>query len=131
MNIQLFKRLSITSLITLVLISTAMGHHSFAQFDPAKTNVLTGTVRAFEFNYPHTWIWINVPGDAEPWGFENASPVELNRISGWTRASLKVGDKISVKYCGLKSGKHGGAFINVTLPDGRVLTGQAFHCQKK
>jgi hypothetical protein len=67
-------------------------------------------------------------GGSEAWGFENAGPAELNRIGGWTRTSVKLGDKVTVKFCQLKSGKHGGVFSSVTLSDGRVLAGQASAC---
>lgn len=120
------------STMTLLMLSgTALAHHSFAMFDSSQMRELQGTVRRFEFNYPHTWVWINVPDDkggSAPWGFESTAPVELNRISGWTRTSLKVGDKITIKFHPLKNGKNGGALTCVTSPDGRVLAGQAAVC---
>jgi hypothetical protein len=115
----------------LLLPVVASAHHSFAMFDTRSAKTVQGTVRAFEFSYPHSWLWIDVPdgkGGVEPWGFESASPTELNRVAGWTRATVKKGDKVSVTYCPLRDGRHGGAFVNVLLPDGRKIAGTANEC---
>jgi hypothetical protein len=126
---------AIFAFCTLVLVAgAALAHHSFAMFDDTQTRVLEGTVRVFEFNYPHSWLWINVAdgkGGSVPWGFESAGPFELNKISGWTKTSVKRGDKVAVTFCPLKSGQNGGAFKSVKLPDGRVLVGQPFVCANK
>jgi hypothetical protein len=116
----------------LVLLPAVAGaHHSFAMFDTQSVKTVQGTVRTFEFSYPHSWLWIDVPdgkGGVQPWGFESASPTELNRVAGWTRATVKKGDKVSVTYCPLRDGRHGGAFMNVLLPDGRKMPGAANLC---
>jgi hypothetical protein len=99
-------------------------HHSFAPFDMANQKTVTGTVKAIEWTNPHTWIWLDVPNDqgvVEPWGFEGMSPNYLAR-RGWTRTTLKVGDKITVAFRPLRDGSKGGMFMSTKLPDGRTLT---------
>ena len=48
------------------------------------------------------------------------SPNFLER-RGWSKNTLKVGDKVSVVVHPVKDGQHGGSFIKVTLPDGTVM----------
>ena len=54
--------------------SPALAHHSKAMFDDSKCDTLAGTVRNFEWEYPHSWLWIVVPvanADPQIWGFES------------------------------------------------------------
>jgi hypothetical protein len=102
---------------------SALAHHSFSMFDMKATKTITGTVKQFEWTNPHTWLWIMVPndkGDLEQWGIEGMSPNFLGR-RGWSKNTLKPGDKISVDIHPLRNGEKGGTFLNVTLPDGKQL----------
>jgi hypothetical protein len=99
-------------------------HHSFAPFDMTTQKTVTGTVKTVEWTNPHTWVWLDVPNDqgvVEAWGFEGMSPNYLSR-RGWTRTTLKPGDRISVVFRPLKNGSKGGMFVSTKLPDGRMLT---------
>lgn len=101
----------------------ALAHHSFAMFDRNKELTLIGTVKEFQWTNPHIWIQVVVPnkrGGADEWSVEGASPNGLKR-QGWTRTSLKVGDRVQVKIHPLKSGEKGGSFLSMVLPDGRFL----------
>jgi hypothetical protein len=40
---------------------------------------------------------------------------------GWTKDTIKVGDKITMEVHPLKDGSPGGQIMRVTLADGRVL----------
>ena len=106
-----------------MIAGPALAHHSFAMFDRDKQVSLTGTVRDFQWTNPHSWIEIDVPnasGGADKWGVELNSPNNLAR-QGWRSNVLKPGDKVTVVLNPLRSGEHGGLFLQVTLPDGRVL----------
>jgi hypothetical protein len=48
------------------------------------------------------------------------SPNFLER-RGWSKRTLKVGDKVTVVIHPVKDGGHGGSFVSVTLPDGKVM----------
>ncbi len=100
----------------------ALAHHSFAMFDLNQEKTLVGSVKDFQWTNPHTWLWVEVPsaaGDAETWGIEGMSPNFLAR-RGWSKTTLKPGDKVSVVIHPVKSGEHGGSFMRITLPDGKV-----------
>ena len=112
------------ALVIAVTGGLAQAHHSFAPFDMGAQKTVTGTVKTVEWTNPHTWIWLDVPneqGVVEPWGFEGMSPNYLAR-RGWTRTTLKAGDKITVSYRPLRDGSKGGMFVSTKLADGRTLS---------
>jgi hypothetical protein len=100
--------------------SPAVAHHSFAMYEPTKTLTFKGTVKSFQWTNPHVVVWVLVQpedgGAAQEWSFETTSPGVLTR-AGWTRQSLKVGDKVSVTFSPLRDGSHGGGLNSVTLLD--------------
>jgi hypothetical protein len=107
----------------LLFATAASAHHSFAMFDQARTVSLVGVVQEFEWTNPHAFIEIDVPGGAGPaqrWSVEMNSPNNLKR-QGWSRPSLKPGDRVTCVINPLRDGKKGGLFLAVTLPDGTVL----------
>ena len=53
-------------------------------------------------------------------GIEGMSPSYLAR-RGWTRKTLRPGDKVSITIHPMKDGSHGGTVVRVTLEDGRIL----------
>ena len=110
--------------LLLVAGGNVSAHHSFAPFDLTKEKTITGTVSRFEWTNPHSWIWVDVPnekGGVDNWAVEGMSPNYLAR-RGWTRTTVKPGDKITIAVRPLRSGENGGMFVRATLADGRVLT---------
>jgi hypothetical protein len=114
--------LSIAALMAAAAPATA--HHSYSMFDQTKSLTLRGTVRTVEWANPHVWVWVDVDdgkGGVTPWGFETNAPSELVRFFGWTKNSLTAGDKVTVDYAPLRSGRNGGALRTLTFADGRTL----------
>jgi hypothetical protein len=109
---------------TLVALAPALAHHSPAAFEAQKTVTLTGTVKEFRWQNPHTWIEVVVPnekGQDVLWNFELTSPTYLVR-NGWKSNTLKPGDKVTITGRPLRSGEPGSAiFTSVTLADGREM----------
>lgn len=97
-------------------------HHSFAMFDSTKDVVLDGVVREFQWTNPHSWVQLTVQegGKSVEYSIEGGSPNGLAR-RGWTRNSIKAGDKIKVTMHPLKDGSKGGSFVRAVFPDGKVL----------
>ncbi len=110
----------------------APAHHSKAMFDDSKCLTLTGTVRNFEWQYPHSWLWVVVPtgeGAGDIWAFESMSPSQLVEVDArWKQDVVAAGDKVYVRFSPLKDGRHGGSMNTVTLPDGRILLGAPNSC---
>ena len=120
----LLAGLVIASLSATVLPAAA--HHSFSVFNTSETKTVTGTVKEIEWTNPHIWLWVNVTNDkggVDVYAFEGMSPNYLER-RGWTRTTLKVGDKVTVDYNPLRDGKNGGMFMTGKLASGKVLTMQ-------
>jgi hypothetical protein len=101
----------------LVMTSTAQAHHSFAMFDMTKQVTLQGVVKSFQYTNPHIWIQVVVTdpatGKEVEYAIEGGSPNNLSR-AGWTRGSLKAGEKATVVVHPLRSGEPGGSLMGVT-----------------
>ena len=109
--------------IALCIASSAYAHHSAAGIDTTKTVTTEGIVKQFKWGNPHSWLEIEVPnskGGTEIWNLEMNPPAFLVR-AGWKSTTVKAGDKIKFTARPFKNGDPGGLFVNVTLPDGRVL----------
>ena len=94
-------------------------------FDQSKQITLVGAVREFQFTNPHAFIELRVPAApagaaANDWSIELNSPNNLRR-QGWSRDSLKPGDRVTVVINPLREGKNGGLFVSAILADGKVL----------
>ena len=105
------------------IVAPAFAHHSFAAFDVTTQMTITGTVNKLDWTNPHIWLWIDVPNDKggkDTYGFEGMSPNFLAR-RGWTRTTVKVGDKITVNFRPMKDGSKGGMFMTGKA-NGKVLS---------
>jgi len=103
-------------------VTPASAHHSFAMFDQTKIMTLRGTVAEFQWTNPHVFIELDVPGGGKVahWSIELNSPNNLRR-QGWTRASLKPGERVTLRIAPLRNGVTGGLFLDLTKEDGAVL----------
>jgi len=103
--------------------NTVAAHHSFAPFNMQAEKTISGTVKQFDWTNPHTWLWVDVADDkggTETWAVEGMSPNYLGR-RGWSKSSLKLGDKVTLVIRPLRDGSKGGMFVRATMADGRVL----------
>jgi hypothetical protein len=110
---------------TLLCARPVFAHHSMAMFDRDKLVELDGTVKDFQWTNPHSWLDIVVPdekGGEVVWGVELQSLNVLGHL-GWKPSTLKPGDKIKVTVHPLKNGDPGGMLGEITLADGKVLSG--------
>jgi len=84
--------------LCIVLVPAAWAHHSQSEYDLRSKVEVVGTVTRLEWKSPHAWIHVdatNDKGEKVNWHFELPSPNTLMR-RGWTRDSLKPGDRITV-----------------------------------
>ncbi len=119
------RRLFIIAAAAAYLVSwgSAQAHHSGAMFDRSREVTLVGTVKDFSWTNPHSSFAVEIvkaDGSPELWAVEMNSPNNLVR-EGWTRYTLKPGDKVTAVINPLRDGKPGGLYIGVTLPGGKVL----------
>jgi hypothetical protein len=100
----------------------ASAHHSYAMFDLTRTVVLDATVQQFRWSNPHAFIRVSVPGSGgeEVWSIEMTSPNNLIE-EGWTRRTLRTGDRVRLFVHPLRTGAKGGSYSGIRLPDGKTL----------
>ena len=106
---------------TLLFLTTPLlAHHSTAAFDMTRSSKVSGVVTKFYWANPHSYIDLDV--DGKQWHLE-IEALNLLRRYGWTKDSLKAGDKIS---CTGAPAKDPAVLtqkcFTVEFPDGRTLT---------
>ena len=92
------NHLSVWVGLCVTLAPAAWAHHSQSEYDLRGKVEVAGTVTKVEWKSPHVWVYVDVTdakGQKVNWSFELPSPVTLMR-RGWTRDSLKVGERIKV-----------------------------------
>jgi hypothetical protein len=96
-------------------------HHTASMFDSVKTVQLTGTITEVRWTNPHVNVLVNAAmksgGNMAPWLLEMTSPGNLTR-NGWSKTSLKPGDKVLLYINPLKDDSaNGGRLVKATLVD--------------
>jgi len=92
------SRLAVIVGLCLTVVPAARAHHSQSEYDLRAKVEVAGAVTKVEWRSPHVWVYVDVAddkGQTVNWSFELPSPVTLMR-RGWTRDSLKAGDRVSV-----------------------------------
>jgi hypothetical protein len=103
--------------------AAAIAHHSFAMFDRTVEKVVTGTVVRWQFNSPHSWLYLNVKnpdGSETLWSFEGSAPPQLLQ-RGVTGTSFEPGSTVTLSYCPMKDGRPAGGLGWVRLAAGTFL----------
>ena len=105
------------------LAAAAGAHHSTAPYDLVHGTIIGGVVVKFEFVNPHAQIWLDVAAEqneTEHWIVELESPGALSRL-GWTRDTLRPGDRISITGGRAKDGSFHLRAASVEWANGRKL----------
>ena len=110
----------------LLTATPILAHHSFmAEFDQRKPVTLEGVVTNVDWTNPHTFFYVDVKdnaGKTVKWALETGSPSVLI-ARGWTRNTLKVGDRVKVYGYRAKDKETLAAARSLVLKDGRTLFG--------
>ena len=114
------------------LAASASAHHSFAIYDSTRTVTLTATVETFDWANPHVQLRLLAEGNgAQPqaqWAIESSSPGILQRF-GWTRDSIKRGDRVTAVFNPMIDGSRGGRLHTLTfVGSGKVLNTKLSVC---
>jgi hypothetical protein len=108
----------IGSLVVTGHANSVSAHHSYAMFDLDKSVTLEGAVKEFQWTNPHMWVQLLVAdptgGTAKEWSIEGGSPASLSRL-GWTRKSLKAGDRVVIIMHPARDGSIAGSLVSVTV----------------
>ena len=112
--------------ILVVLLAGAVtfsAHHGTSAYDMSTEISLSGTVKEWTFGNPHTWLWLTVPSPqnpAEEWSIESAPPNYLTG-QGWSPATLKANEKLTVLISPLKGEPKRGILLEVKRNNGETL----------
>src|SRR5580765_2181933 len=117
---------SVVSAAALLFARPAHSHHSNVAYEVTKVITFTGVVKEFRWVNPHTWLHLMVDeanGGKVEWQVEGRAPGVLLR-AGWTKASLKPGEKVTVDMSPAKDGTKVGIIARITKEDGTILSNQ-------
>src|SRR3970282_762461 len=110
------RRLFLPALpIFLLLPAAGRSHHSFAAEFTHETITIEGVVTEVWFKNPHVRYSVEVTnerGEAELWDAIAGSATNLQRNGGWTRDSIKVGDRVVMTG---NRGRDGRRLLNTRL----------------
>jgi hypothetical protein len=86
------------AILLLVFHSVALPHHSTSAYDLNEEVSIQGMLVRIDWANPHTYFWVEEAIDAEQviWEVEG-SPAAYLRRHGWTRETLRVGDRLTVR----------------------------------
>lgn len=124
------KTLAVIAVFTfsLAFSTLSFAHHSYvAEFDANNPGTIEGVVKEVWFKNPHIRYYITVvndDGSETIWDVRGLSPVKLIR-QGWTKKTIKVGDRIKVHGHSGRTNKTILSIIDITLPDGSMLTSRS------
>ena len=103
---------------------TLIAHHSFSMFEMDKNVTYAGAVVEYRWNNPHVHFTVDIkPGPGiEPtivgrWDVEGGSTNIMTR-QGWTRATLKPGDPITLVGHPMRDGSKGIHIFYLIKSDG-------------
>lgn len=116
-----FLAMTLLATMTLGAAEVAAHHVPAAKFDPAKPMKLTGSISKVDWLNPHVHLFVEVSDGSTTtsWAVELANTLDLRR-SGWTSATVKPGDMITVTGTVARNGSRQIWGDNVTL----VASGQ-------
>ncbi len=119
-------RIVLTGACVLCLTAPILAHHSFeVEYDSRTPVGGTGVIAKVEWTNPHMRVYIDVADDkgvVTTWNLELGSPNSVLR-RGWTRADLRIGEKVTFKGYGGRKILTRAVADAITLADGRAFTG--------
>jgi len=115
--------------LTAAAAAPAFAHHSFALFDMEKNQTVVGSVVEYRWSNPHVQVLLKVDPGADvsadsvgTWDLEAAGSTNIMARQGWTRTTLKAGDRITAVFHPLKDGGgKSGSLFYIILADGNRL----------
>ena len=105
---KILSFISVAAVCTLMLSARPVqAHHGFAgRYDEVSPVTVTGTVLEFDYINPHSTIVFEVTenGKTERWQAELGAASTLHTGDGWTKETLKPGDKVTITGPRAKNG---------------------------
>ena len=111
-----------TWLAVCVLVSGVGAHHGSADYDVGREVTVEGTVREWRWSSPHTWVFLTVAGSNGPaeWSGEGP-PLQWAEARGWSKATMKPGDRIRLVMYPSRRETHGGLIKRIERAGGNLI----------
>ncbi len=109
--------------LTAFLAGHAGAHHAESVYDHGRVLSTSGAVKEFLWANPHVLVYLEVTDDKGRTDvniFECGAVIVMMR-NGWSRESLKVGDKLLITYSPRRDARPGGMLLTATDARGRTL----------
>jgi hypothetical protein len=100
-------------------------HHSFAAYDQSVVKTVTGTLKEFDWNAPHSGItveYVDEKGAAQEMSVTTGAPSTI-ASQGFKSKDFRVGTQVTLSWHPNRNGTPGGEMTELKLEDGRVLHG--------
>jgi hypothetical protein len=110
-------------IVLLFMPTLASGHHSGAIYDRSAKVTVEGTVTRYAWANPHVYIHMEQmtdSGQVITWAVEARTPTGMRRI-GWTEATLRPGDRLTVVGNPTRRTTNRAIFPATIEVDGRLL----------
>ncbi len=104
---------------------SALAHHSFAAYDQGVTKSVTGTLKEFDWNAPHSGITVaytDEKGQVQEVSVTTGAPSTI-ASQGFKPRDFRVGTKVTLSWHPNRNGQLGGELTEIKLEDGRTLKG--------
>jgi len=106
--------------LAVVTGSPLSAHHSSSAYDLSKSLTLDVTVASVVFTNPHVMLHFDAKtesGEIQHWAIETNNPSVMRR-AGWTKDTLKAGDKLTITFHPAINGTTNGYIRN---NDGKIM----------
>jgi hypothetical protein len=129
------KLLAVCFLFTALLMvaSPVLAHHgSGVSYILNKGVTMEGTVTEFRWQNPHVYIMYDAKdaqGNVVNWGAETHSPIVCEDEDGWTKSTLKPGDKITITVYPSKISTPRGLLAKIVF-NGKVIIDDTHDAQR-
>jgi len=110
----------IAAALAIIAGPSVLAHHSAAAYDQTRTLTLDMTVASMVFTNPHVMLnfdYTTDSGQVQHWAIETNNP-SIMRRAGWTKETLKAGDKVTVTFHPAINGATTGYIRN---NDGKIM----------
>ena len=117
------KSLTCIAVAVFAAASPLFAHHSAAAEYVAEMTKWQGVITRFNWTNPHTFVyfdWKDANGNVVHYTCEGSAPSGLIG-NGWTRNTLKPGDKVTLEGWRAKDHADGCKVRDVVLPDGQKM----------
>ena len=105
--------------------AAAFAHHGTSEYVMTEEIALSGTVKEWTFQNPHSWLRLDVTGpngEVTEWSIESAPPNYMAR-QGWSAESLDRGEEVAILISPLRNDNepNRGILLEIDPANGEAL----------